>query len=146
MEQTTECVSPVEDTIKEESSKLITFIGKIYYHLTAYFPRKLPQTEEELVALRDTLIRFYGLEDKVEVWYTIAGQISAARPTQIRKPYAHLVNAAKRLKTNTLAQRLKEVIIEAHEQRINKITENIVASPQATPEHEEHPADPVSTR
>lgn len=145
MEQTTECAPNVEEPIPVRQ-KLFIYLAKFYYHLTAYYPRRLPTTETELLKLRETLIKYYGLEDKVEVWYTVASQISATKPIVIRKPYAHLVNAATRLKTNTLAQRLKEVIIEAHEQRINKITENIVASPPAEPEHELHPADPVSTR
>lgn len=146
MEQTTECATVAEGFMQVRISMLTKFIGKLYYNLTIHLPRRLPTTEAQLLNLREILINYYDLEDKVEVWYTVASQISATKPTSIRKPYSHLVNAATRLKTNTLAQRLKEVIIEAHEQRITKITENIVASPPAEPEHELHPADPVSTR
>lgn len=126
MEQITTSATNAADT----PPAFLNFIFKAYYHLTAYLPRPLPKNTEDLLRLKVTMTNSYGLKDSPEVWYTIASQISSTPSTKIRKSYGSMVNAAKRLDINKVAQGLKEHIIQEHEAKIIKITENIVNAPK----------------
>jgi hypothetical protein len=85
---------------------------KFFYRLTAWFPRLLPTTQTEIDQLKQILVQHFGLKDDPRVWCTVLGQICSVKPTSIRKPYSHLVNVAKRLDINKLANDLKMVEIE----------------------------------
>jgi hypothetical protein len=83
-------------------------LKKLYYHFTAYVPRKLPRTEEEYEALCQVLFEQYGIPDSAEVRATIAGQVTSVPGQSIRKPYGHIANFCKRLAMNELAQGQKK--------------------------------------
>lgn len=125
MEQTTECAITVEaQPIKV--SKLL----KLYYLLTAHIPRQLPRNKKELEELAYILINYYGLPDKPDVWFTVSGQITSTPATKTRKPYSHIVNAARRLGVNALARALREDMIKKHEDQLKALTEMIVEAPK----------------
>ena len=83
---------------------MIFKLKKIYYHLTAYIPRRLPSSEAEFMKLKDILINYYDVLDEPQTYHMLAGQITSVPATKIRKPYGELANAIKRLKINSLAQ------------------------------------------
>lgn len=78
-------------------------IGKLFYLLTAYLPRRLPTTPEQYERFKNVLIGCYGVPDTDISWITVAGQITSTPATQIRKSWGSIANAAKRVRINTLA-------------------------------------------
>jgi hypothetical protein len=131
MDQETECAPNADSTLIV--TDILTTISrpllKAYYHVTAYIPRRLPRSLEDFMALKEILMKGYGLEDRPDVWFTVCGQMTSTSATSIRKPYAHYVNAAKRLETNRLARDGKIYFNKLNEDKIKELTENIVASP-----------------
>jgi hypothetical protein len=77
---------------------------KLWYHLTAYVPRKLPTTEAEFLAFRDILLKYYDIKDEPQSYAVLAGQIQGTPGHKIRKPIGHIANHIKRVKINALAQ------------------------------------------
>lgn len=103
-----ECVSAV--------GSIKTFSIKVYYHLTAYVPRKLPTDQAEIVAFKETLQLYFGLDDRHDVWLTVYGQITSTPATKLRKSYGEIANAARRHSViNPLAQNQKIATIKALE-------------------------------
>lgn len=76
----------------------------LFYHLTAYLPRRLPRTEAEFLKFKDILLTHYGVEDAPQSYATIAGQIQSTPGHKLRKSYGDIANQCKRLKINALAQ------------------------------------------
>lgn len=131
MDPTTECVGTVETSTTETSIR--TTIYEWYYALTAYLPRPMPRHIDEFMRLKEILINFYHLEDRPDVWFTVCGQMTSTKATSIRKPYAHYVNAAKRLETNRLVRDAKIYFNNLNEDRVKELMEDVVASPLPEP-------------
>lgn len=84
-------------------SKLATW----WYQLTAYYPRKIAETEAEIEKLKFILTQHFGLKDDPRTWATVFGQMTSVKATSIRKPYSHYANAGKRLYMNETIQGFK---------------------------------------
>lgn len=78
-------------------------IIKIWFKLTAWFPRKLPDTIEKLDRMLEVLKKYFGLEAGPDVWITVLSQIGATPPTQSRRSLSSIATVARRLKVNKLA-------------------------------------------
>lgn len=87
-------------------------IKELYYYLTAYIPRQLPTSVEEYEEMKDIFMRYYGLENNAQIWATVAGQICSTPANSLRKSYGSIVNAAKRLHINKIANEQKMLAIE----------------------------------
>lgn len=101
-----ECVVIAGKTKKQERLSVLSF-AKIYYQLTQDIPRPLPQTKEELESLKLILVHAFGLEDKPENWYRVSSELQATAPTSTHKSYRKLVNVARRIRSNEIAQNEK---------------------------------------
>lgn len=97
-----------------------SFLAKIFYKLTQYYPRRLPDSKHEISRMQFIMTHYLGLELGDGVWYTVLSQMMAGRPTSLRKSYASMVNAGKKLKISKLVQDHK--IVE-HENYLNKLKE-----------------------
>lgn len=95
----------------------------LYYHLTAYVPRKLPTTEAELLAFRDILINHYGLKDEPQTYAVMCGQIQSTPGHKVRKSYGDIVNHVKRVKINALAQCYKIAATEELKAKMTALME-----------------------
>lgn len=139
MDSTTECAPDAESQLQDKTlmlthiKQLSNKFLKAYYHLTIYLPRPLPRNIDQFMALKEIMIKHYGIEDNPAVWFTVCGQITATPPTQIRKAYIHFVNAAKRLDTNRLARDAKIYFNKLNEDKIKELTEKIIESPEPEP-------------
>lgn len=91
---------------------------KLWYLLTGWFPRRMPQSEADFLVMRSVLIEIFGVKDEPATWATISGQIGSSAPTTIRKPYNDLANAAKRLRINAIAQSFKMKAVKELEQQL----------------------------
>lgn len=87
---------------------------KYYYRLTAWVPRKMPETKEQLEHLRKVFVEAFGLEDSHQVFYTVFANIASVKGTSIRIRYGQLVNIAKRLEINKLLQDQKVLEYNEH--------------------------------
>lgn len=133
MEQTTECVTTAECKLEDKIiTRLIELGFKVYYYATCYLPRPLPRTLDEFLRLKGILTKYYGLEDKPAVWFTIASQMTVGQPTSIRKAYIYYANAAKRLPTNRLVSEAKTYFNKLNEEEIEKLTGKIIIASQST--------------
>ena len=106
-------------------------IKQIYYQLTAYIPRPIPTTVEEYEEMKEIFMRYYGLENSAPIWATVAGQICSTPATNLRKSYGSIVNAAKRLAINKLANDQKMLAIEGLQNMLKAKMEQ-VAKEQVT--------------
>lgn len=79
----------------------------------------MPTTTEEIDKLKEILTKYYGVPDSAESWATILGHMCALPAKQIKMPYAHLANPAKRLVINGKLHEQKLVyydkILKKHE-------------------------------
>src|SRR6267154_557410 len=82
---------------------------KAYYKLTAWYPRRLPNTPEKALALKDLLQKNFDLPDRPDVWLTVYGQMTSVAPSKIRISYQRLVNAGLRLDINGVVHFQKQV-------------------------------------
>lgn len=95
--------------------KVAEFIGKIWFKLTASFPRRLPTTPAQYDQLKNILLHVFRVPDHASTWLTVAGQIASTPGTKMRKPLSQIVNAVQRLKVNQIAA--------AHRSEANKVFE-----------------------
>ena len=82
-------------------------MAKLYYQLTKFIPRPLPQTREEFERLKHVLETHLGLDPDPIYWYTVCSQVTRQvqdKPPSTYKPYSHYTKAAIKLKINGLAQ------------------------------------------
>lgn len=98
-------------------------LKKIYYHLTAYVPRKLPATEAEFLAFKDIMLKYYGLKDEPDTYAMMTGQIQSTPGHKIRKSYGHIANSVKRLGINGLAKCYRVAAQQEAEARAMKALE-----------------------
>lgn len=106
-------------------------LTKLYYHLTAYVPRKLPTTEAELLAMVEILKSAYGVKDEPQTYAMLAGCITSTPNHSIRRSYGYIVNSIHRLRINALAQsyriaaieELKYKVEQAVKQEVERMTE-----------------------
>lgn len=80
---------------------------RAYYILTAYLPRRLPETNAQYERFLDVLKHAYDVRDEPMAWATVGGQIKSTEARRIRKPWGHIANAAKRLHINAVAHNLQ---------------------------------------
>lgn len=123
MDQETECAQAVEEPSLRVNIQ--TSISKIYYRLTIYLPRPIPTTIEEFMSLKDLLIKYYGLEDRPDVWFTVASQMTAGSPFSVRRSYVYYVNIAKRLPTNRLVKDVKEYFDNLNSELLKEAIERL---------------------
>lgn len=121
-DQTIECAATVQPTELNLREK----IWWLLHHLTKYLPRKLPETSQEFENLKAKLVKYYGLEDSADNWATVAGQITSAPPTSMRKSYGDLANAARRKKVNLIAQNQKILAYAVLEGKLEKAAMELV--------------------
>lgn len=133
MEQIIGCARLVLHKAQAKSMLLIKLISKVYYRITAYYPRPRPTTLEEFLQVKQILIDHFNLIDRPDVWFTVASQITVGSPTSLRRAYVYYANAAKRLPTNRLVREAKAYFDKLNEDLIKELTENIVASPSTEP-------------
>lgn len=101
-------------------------LTKLYWFASQALPRKLPETKEELDQLKSILTQFFGLEDEPAVWATVCGQITSTEATSVRKSYRSMVNAAKRLRINLIANNEKVIAYAALKRRLEETTLKVV--------------------
>lgn len=89
------------------------FTSIAYYKLTVHMPRRLPEHPKDWARLKFILSNHFGVKDDPITWYCVASQVTGTPPDKIKITYASLVNRAKRLNVNELAQDQK--IIAGHE-------------------------------
>ncbi len=94
----------------------------IYYLLTAYLPRRLPSTKEELARLREVLVNHYGLEDRSDIWLTIFGNLSSRPATSLWFYYGQLNAVGRRMDINKLVHQEKLIEIKKLEDRLEELT------------------------
>ncbi len=121
-------------------SQLKLFTAKGYYKLTEHYPRRLPKTADEIEALRYILIIYFGLDWDEPTNYTFLSQLTAGKPTSLRKSYASIANACKKMYLAKLVQAEKVLAqgrLEAKlEVLIKKEAED--ASAEVTGSHDDH--------
>ena len=104
---------------------------RLYYRLTAYWPRPLPTSPREFKHLLHVLHHYYDVPREPQALAVIAGVICSTQPTQVTKAWGHIANAAKRLKINKLANDLKLEAIAALESRLAELAKTQSESEQA---------------
>jgi hypothetical protein len=114
--------------------KIKHFFFKAFYQLTAYVPRRLPETEGQWDNIRKVLGAYYGVPDTLEVWITVAGQIGATPTSQIRRSYAFLANCAKRLGTNKVIHEEKLKMIKVLKDRLETVAKEEKAKGEVSAE------------
>lgn len=124
---------------REKTMDLTRYIFKAYYLLTAYIPRRLPRTVDEFYSLQYTLITYYGLEDREDVWLAVCGHITSTPATKLRKSYADLANPGKRLSINKIAQDQKQFYISELENKLKEATEKLVRDEEANKQRDSDP-------
>lgn len=83
------------------------FFKRAYYLATAHLPRRLPSTMEDYMRIKHVFLEYYKVPDSPISWATVAGQVSSTPAHKIRKPWAHMANAAKRMSINNLSQQIR---------------------------------------
>lgn len=101
--------------------------AKLYYKTTAHLPRKLPESQAELVRLKFILSGAFSLEDKEQTWAAVLGQITSTPAHKMRKSYATLANAARRMTVNAIAQEEKMRMVNSLQARLQKAAEEMTA-------------------
>ncbi|HRH25105.1 MAG TPA: hypothetical protein PLQ20_02080 [Candidatus Paceibacterota bacterium] len=96
----------------------MNFLKKMFYTLTAHYPRVLPSTEDEYKKMKHILNAYFEVPDDAKYWATIAGQITGTTPTKMRRTYKSLSNVAKRMDVNKLAQDHKLIAYEQLEAKL----------------------------
>src|SRR5258708_3271739 len=79
-------------------------VAKLYYRLTAWIPRPLPTSQEDIPRLKHIFIQAFGLEDSPQVWYTIFANMASVKSTSSRVSYGSLATIARRLEINKVLQ------------------------------------------
>lgn len=98
---------------------------KLYYKLTKYMPRPLPQTDAEFLKLKEICQQAYGLEDHPKYTYTLASQLMAGQPTSLYRSYGSMVNAAIKLNIAALTQWHKQIASDELYQRLEAKTKEV---------------------
>lgn len=117
---------------------------KIWYQLTKYWPRPVPETKEQFEELKMVLMKYFNTEDTSVGWITLASQIQGAKTAYLRKPYYFYANACrkinringmceneKRFEAEKLQARLKELASKV----ANESTDSVQEGPHNPEEH-----------
>ena len=111
---------------------------KLYYQLTAYVPRKLPQTEDQFLDFINIMRKAYDLKDEPQTYVVISGQIQSTEGHRLRKPWGNIANNVKRVKINALAQCYK---VAANEQMKYDLDQKVKEATDAIREDERNKAE-----
>lgn len=82
----------------------------------------LPENSADFKLLKEKLI-VLGVRDRPEVWYTVASHIQKLDSTVTKCSYAYLVNAARKLLINEVAQEEKVLAGLQIEAKLKEATE-----------------------
>lgn len=93
---------------------------KLYYLLTAHMPRKLPTNLESYQNLMGVLVAYYDVPNEPKAMATIASYICSVPAKKLRASYASLVNPAKRLEINHLANEQKNIALVKLKDKLEK--------------------------
>ncbi len=126
------CVTHVVHKVWVMKILLTKLIFKAYYRATVLLPRRIPTTIQEFMSLKEILTTYYGLEDRPVVWFTVASQMTAGKPTSIRRAYVYYVNVAKRLPTNSLVKDVKLYFDDLNEKLLKEVMEKQAVASQST--------------
>lgn len=107
-------------------------VFKLYWMLTGWIPRRLPESLEEYDQMKAVLLNYFGLEDRSDVWATIAGQICGTPVTKMHRSYRSLAIAGKRLQINAVAHSEKIARYAEIQAKINEKSLKVVDEPNAT--------------
>lgn len=104
-----------------------TFFITLYYKFTAYVPRRLPTDEAQWDSLRHVLRTYYGVPNTLEVWITVAGQITGTPTSRIRRSYGFLANTGKRLGINKVIHEEKQKMMKVYNDRLETLVKEQAA-------------------
>lgn len=114
----------------------------LFHLLSAPYPRLLPDTDEKIAGLKRTLVKFYGLEDRPDVWLTVFGQIAGRPITSNRISYRRLAIAGRRLTSNAVIKKHKDLEIGKLNARLEEIVKEMAAEePAVSSETHDLPRD-----
>lgn len=105
-----------------------------WYRLTAYVPRRLPTSHQELDNFRTIAQEYYGLECTSDQWITVCGQITSTPASSLRKSYGSIINAAKRLNINRVAHEQKLVAADRLKAKLEELVEKEAKDARSTAE------------
>lgn len=90
--------------------KLKNFTLRLWFRLTKHYPRLIPQTESEILKMKEILVVYFNVEeDRHDKWITVYSQLTAIPIKSMRISYRRLEIAATRLTTNGVAHYQKQV-------------------------------------
>lgn len=118
---------------------------RLFYKLTLYYPRPLPRTEGQYLKMKYIMIQAYGLEDRPAIWAVIASSLQNVKKTKLRIGYGFLINPARRLSIDGIAEAQKRLAyreIEAMLEKKTKETADALKSEEGQPEA---PVLPIGT-
>lgn len=107
----------------------MNFFTKAYYKATGFVPRTFPQTPESYKKFKAILKDAYGVPDEPRAWMTVAGHVCSTPAAQMKRPWAEIANAAKRMNVNEIAQMDKNEYLTAFR---NELAEAMKAEAEAT--------------
>ena len=105
---------------------MIQAMVKLYYQLTAHIPRPLPKDLDQYRKMQEIFLKYYDLEDKLEIWAVVANQVQAGPPHRLWKDYASIVNSAKKLGIQKIVQEEKERVYRLLEAKLKTKLEEVV--------------------
>lgn len=101
-------------------SKFSQLAKGLYYKLTAYMPRRMPQTSDEYMKFKEIMMKYYGVEDNPAAMATVASHLGSIPAWSMKVQYGVLANTAKRLVVNKLAHEHKMFEIAKHEDKLKQ--------------------------
>ncbi len=102
----------------KQFKSLKSYLAKAWYKSTAHFPRRIPKSLAEVEEMSRVMHLYLGLEDGLDVWYTVLSQTMSGDPTSLRKSYASMVNAGNKLRISGIIQAQKSI---AHNQHMDML-------------------------
>lgn len=118
------------------------WITHLYYKVTAYIPRQLPTTTDEIEDLQWILVKYFGLENDPAVWMNVMGDITSTPRTTTRKSLALLANVGKRVIINKAAHDFQ--VLE-HNKLMDKLKKKVAETSEAIRREDESNGRDVSS-
>jgi hypothetical protein len=115
-------------------------LKKLWYHLTKYWPRPIPKTEEDFKHLKEVLMTYFGVEDSQVGWITVASEIQNTRTKFLRKPIYLYANACKKIEINGMCENQKRQEGAKLTARLKEIAEKVAneSVPEGPHDSQEH--------
>lgn len=80
---------------------------KLFYILTAWFPRRMPTTEKEFKQLKLLLTKIFHIPSDEKTWIIIASHIESIKPPSCRISHWFIVKMVRRFYINQLLHDIK---------------------------------------